>query len=461
MLLVIPVSPADKKLIPAFEIGFKNFSPGSGHKLLIVGTPQVEADALGLSMAIGKEFSQVSTFITPADNSMGWPIAMNSLFFQAVRHIEANYTAADAFLWMELDSAPLKQGWLTTIQQEYFADAPLAQKEGREFRSFMGVEVITRQTGGGFVKPVEETGTHMAASGVYPQDAATRIPILQYCQQVAIPFAEYVQYYTVPHLNRSKLIQHNWMTKNYRHENGQIISDSCSRFAFSTLGVHYNEPISPEAVFVHGIKDGSLQALLSGHAATVVKQEEVRPMESCLTNIPELQVIPESTLAEPNPVLFNDNLAEIEQKYDYFPEGKGTVVQDYEPLPIEDSLTITTFSDQKNWPTTGFDTEFIRRRDDEQRAKEAAAEPITQEQFIQQRTQQIETRIVAPVAVEAPVKFVKTRTGRGPGRPKKIKRQISDEERQRRADKMREVAAIAHKMRAEKKVAQQLQEVNA
>lgn len=483
MLLVIPVSNSDLKLLPAFLKGFENFHPGSGHKLLVVGNPSLDETLRSVEATLSKYFESTATFTTSVDNQMGWPLAMNHLFYETARHILFNYAPEDPFLWMELDSAPLKQNWLNTIATTYFADSQQAHLEGRTFKPYMGAEVITRESKNGEITPISQTGTHMASVGVYPQDVAARIKMLDITPNIQKAFYEYVQWYTVPNMQKTELIQHNWMTRNYRSENGQLVCDSCNRFAY---GVDYNEPVNPNAVLLHGVKDGSLQNLLgTGETPTLlppkpkeipqpIEVPKVDPKEELVTiywrddtgrmhgeeitrATLEARQAEEQRLAEKELALSKPVVPEVqtESKYDYFPEGKGTHSQPYEPLPQKNDEFTTSGSavldvyipPTENIPHVGFDKDFIQRRDDELRAKEVLLNNNAAESSV--TPQQAKDSLNS----EKPTTANRKRGKRGPGRPKKVKRTLTEEQRNQKAEHMR---AMQKRRWANK----QLQEVN-
>lgn len=461
MLLVIPVSSSDQKLIPAFLKGFENFHPGSGHKLLVVGNPAIEETVRSVEATLAKYFSSTANFLTSTDNRMGWPMAVNYLFYEASRHILQSYTPEDAFLWMELDSTPLKTNWLTTIATTYFADSSIALTEGRQPKLYLGAEVITRESRNGEILPISETGTHMGAVGVYPQDVATRSKMLKVTPNIQKAFYEYIQWDVVPNMQKSNLIQHNWMTRNYRRENtDEIVSDSANRFAY---GINYNEPVSPNAVLLHGVKDGSLQALLGGKelpqlsvAPPKVEPEQVEAvvpeneMVEVLTRDPatgritgeyisrkelELRQQEELRQAEIQAKQLMEKQA-IEAELNKFRESVQNDIQVGNQL-VEEAIN---GPELKNYPVPDVVPEVKELLDNRM---EPLPEPVLSNNN--------------PI-VEAVKKFEKTRRGRGPGRPKKQKRNLSDEQRIALQARMREVAKIAHAKRAEKN--QQGQEVN-
>jgi hypothetical protein len=59
-------------------------------------------------------------------------------------------------------------------------------------------------------------------------------------------------------LHATKFIHHHGRTHNYRREGDMIVCDDKDM----PDGISYNGPIPPEAVVVHGCKDGSLSRLL-------------------------------------------------------------------------------------------------------------------------------------------------------------------------------------------------------
>ena len=117
MLLVLPVSLSDHKLLPCVEKAFGIFPPGSGHKILVIGSPNVSKQVEQAAQALCGHFAgNASTYVFDMDCEMGWPTACNYYFQQAAWHVGANYD--EPWLWYEIDTTPTRAGWLDEIDSE-------------------------------------------------------------------------------------------------------------------------------------------------------------------------------------------------------------------------------------------------------------------------------------------------------------------------------------------------------
>jgi GT2 family glycosyltransferase len=117
MVLVVPVSLFDRKDIPLVEKAFEIFPPGSGHKLLVVGSPNVETEVKELSQKLCIHFAgNAQTFIFETDSNYGWPTACNYYAQQVAFYISDTFPPDTLWLWYELDCTPLKAGWLDEIE---------------------------------------------------------------------------------------------------------------------------------------------------------------------------------------------------------------------------------------------------------------------------------------------------------------------------------------------------------
>lgn len=261
MLLVLPVSQSDSHLIPNAEKSFALFPPGAGHKLVVVGSPNVAEEMNRLSGSLSQYFNEASVHFFDNDNFLGWPSACNYYFQQACFHI-ATYNVP--WFWYELDCTPLKEGWLSVIEAEY--------NEGPG--GFLGCLEQTYRGFDGRLLDGQDAGQHMAACGVYPGDITGTVVPLRGVSETDVVWWNFLQWYIAPVTRHTHLIQNNYKTHNYRKEDGEIVCDSCNNWAWEC---HYNKPINPKAVILHGCKDGSLFKLLDpivyGHTIQTLMYE--------------------------------------------------------------------------------------------------------------------------------------------------------------------------------------------
>lgn len=255
MLLVIPVSRADVRLIPAVEKSFATFPPGVENDLLIVGSPNVRDMAETLADSLSKYFNTVTRHQFQSDNHLGWPMACNFYFQQTCYIIRSFCVEHNPWMWFELDCTPVANGWLSKIEAEY-----------REAGSpFMGAKEKTIRGKNGVL--LDDAGYHMVATGVYSSDVVAWIPSLGGVSATMLPWWEFLQWQIMPRMAETKLIQENWRTINYRRENSSIICDSDANLAWT---IDYNKVILEDTVVVHGCKDGTLIDVLSHKTPTAI-----------------------------------------------------------------------------------------------------------------------------------------------------------------------------------------------
>lgn len=316
MLLIIPVSRSDKQLIPNAEKAFELFPPGNGHSLLVVGSPNVAAEMGELSGLLSKYFTGSGAYLLDHDSFLGWPGACNYAFQQTCFHLRGQ----GPWLWFELDATPIKENWLSTIEEAY--------KSGSS--RFMGCLERTYRGFNGELLSEEDGGKHMAACGVYPPDAADTIVPLKGVSETDIPWWSFLQWYIAPFCSHTNLIQNNYKTENYRVEktitdqdgercylNGEkrvghflreIICDSCNNTAWDN---HYNNRISHDAVLVHGCKDGSLLEMLTPQIKCQVPTEsEAASLSEAFSQLKELGA-EQKTLPPEAAKIIEDNFWEL------------------------------------------------------------------------------------------------------------------------------------------------------
>lgn len=256
MKLVIPVSKHDRHLIPSFVKCLDKFPMGTEHDLLIIGSKENEEVILDFEKQIKHLFDSSETHII-ADTMLGWPMSCNFYFQQACAHLRKD-KELDAFMWFELDTVPVKEGWLDLISFEYYSDTTRAVKEKRDPMIYLGAKERVYEGRNGELVPESVAGHKMAQVGVYSTEICDA-PVLNSLSMTTRHWTHVIQWYVVKELKDSPLIQNNWRTKNYRYSSGQIVCDSVANLAWD---VHWNKAVNEDAVLVHGCKDDSLVKLL-------------------------------------------------------------------------------------------------------------------------------------------------------------------------------------------------------
>jgi hypothetical protein len=284
MLLVIPVSLSDRHLIPFVERAFEMFPPGSGHQLLVVGSPNVMQDVAELAQKLCIHFAgNAKTHIFETDSALGWPTNCNYYFQQVVFYLPSFIQTPGLWFWFELDSTPLKAGWMDEIETVCTIERAKSLHDEAEPPKFFGLKERTYQEFRGELLPIEEAGEHMAPCGVYPSDMIDWVLTLRAISATNVPWYCFIQWYVLNDFQELPILQNNWKTGSYeRNADGQITCQSEANWAWDK---HFNDPIAPSTVLVHGCKDGSLTELL--HAEYEMLKDEGVPVAEYWTDYHE------------------------------------------------------------------------------------------------------------------------------------------------------------------------------
>ena len=173
----------------------------------------------------------------------GWPMSPNTMFALSVDWVErSGYTGP--WYFFELDNTPLRAGWADELQDEYLANE----------KPFMGVKHPNIWTSPDGTRS-QDGSFHMVGTGIYPSPFSPHSVLWRHLGTMA--FDAFLMHETVPNMTHTDLIQHNWCSKNYRRENGQIVCDPTEGHEID--GIH--NPVRPDAAVLHGCKDLSLLKL--------------------------------------------------------------------------------------------------------------------------------------------------------------------------------------------------------
>lgn len=247
MLVVIPVSNADEKLIPDFTSCLTLFGPYVKHDLLIVCRPSDALYGVRLFNKTRELFKSANIHVFNEDGIKGWPQGPNHYWKQTILFLNQR-TIKTPWLWMELDMTPLKRGWLDTLEEEY-------KECGKPCLGW--VQDTTTITSDGVVVPI---GKHLVGAGIYPADIDTVCKVWAYVDKISTAFDVLCQWELVPVTHHSLFFQHCFRTQNYKE-----IAMGCMRGEDNNNfpgGLRFDETIRGDAVLHHGCDDGSLARLL-------------------------------------------------------------------------------------------------------------------------------------------------------------------------------------------------------
>lgn len=424
MFTVIPVSLADKHLLPTLHKALSSFPPGRGHDLLVVGSPNARTQLQEAVTLFSPFFRRTATHILHCDNAYGWPRACNHYFQLTCYHIGNYVEAHQGWLWLELDSTPLKIGWLDEIEAAYYSERKKSEQEHRPMRRYMGVRERTLKSYGGELMERSQAGDHMASVGVYPGDIASSVKVLSSMGSQDVHFPVHMRWYSNKSLNETSLIQNNRETSNYREEEGKIVCDSISRNAWD---IHWNNPLSAQAVLLHGDKSGSLTELVAKEIAPIIVQpvsEEPEPAPK-----PEPPAL--SAIAERN--LIEQKVMAEQTQSQAAPSQHPQLRKPAKVMTLGERMAAAAGGGTPITVVTGEDAVKAIKEGTPQESPVIA--PIVAPIAVPEAAPQpVPEPPVAPPAAQKPVPRSKPR-----GKRKQLT--LSDEERKRRGDRMRQMAA--------------------
>lgn len=259
MLVVIPVSSSDADLISDFTAVMRHFGPYPGHQALVVVRPSDEAHARKVWEAVEGLFDSVDFHVFSQDGPIGWPQGPNFYWGTTAHHLQFERGNTLPWLWMELDTTPLKAGWLDALETEYrLAKMPL-----------LGMLETTHGVNAKGEKV--DMGQHIVGVAVYPPNLADYSTLWAYAPQMPTAFDVLCQWEFVPKSHNSALMQHGFRTQSYRrNEDGAFQGEDKNKFP---NGVRFDRPIRPDVVLFHGCDDGSLARLIMSEKDTQISDK--------------------------------------------------------------------------------------------------------------------------------------------------------------------------------------------
>jgi|688.fasta_scaffold11865_13 hypothetical protein len=247
MLIVFPFSKNDIHLAVPLMEWIRKLGPYPRHDLLLAYSEELsplQRETVAMNARkCGWRTPPVA--INALITHQSWPTAPNDIFRQCVVAAE---TMGRPWMFVEPDCTPIRRGWADMIADAYNENPAVP---------FMGVIDDTYVDLGG--NTLHKIGEHMCGCAVYPPALrAYTMAHLTCLDAFDLAIAKDIR----PHARSCPLMQDNWSTANYRWEGDRIECDPATlRVALS--GRSMTRPVRPEAVFLHGCKDGSLVRLLS------------------------------------------------------------------------------------------------------------------------------------------------------------------------------------------------------
>lgn len=292
MKVVIPVSHSDSRdLPPLVNILLKHGHIGQ-HSILLVPTPSCAELAHNEAVRLRTICEKVEVAVTPVEYAGGWPVAPNNHWHWTVTYLDGHRNR-DPWIWLEVDAVPMAAGWVSQIEEDY-------RRRGKPFYGFVKpLKFFKTGSEEVYHKPGEDM---LMGVAVYPPGISADIHIAPLFNNLGArgrsaqkqPFDMYLRWvFKHRGVYHSPLIQDLWRTENYRHRGNAIVCDPLNGEKFARGGT-----VSPEALLVHGVKDGSLQRLMLGEVKPeTVHTPATEPVVATVVQTPAAEVTPDDVLA--------------------------------------------------------------------------------------------------------------------------------------------------------------------
>lgn len=318
MKYIIPTSQSDIHRAREHALILKHFGGFENRELIYFATPSVEDEVHEIAAING-----ASVMAMELEPTSGWPVGPNQQFSALVLLLGA-MNNTDHFLWMEPDMVPIRKGWQTALENELIVKGT----------PFMGNIVPFGMSKNGKIV-YSEGDTMMMGCGVYPphmhSDERICWAIVNLGKQGSanprinnspVGFDVYLRNPMKSFgMSDTKLISDQWNTGEYFEDEGGL---HCEALPFDRPHRKRGGTIDPEAVLVHGCKDGSLEKLLFGavtsppaggllHAAfteEVVTNDREGTLEEQLAEDMESEAELAEELAQDDPVEVSDTTTE-------------------------------------------------------------------------------------------------------------------------------------------------------
>ena len=252
MLLVLPFTSLDSRLMLTLAKYLEFVGPYKSHEVLLVAPKDCEEILNEIREVIGDQFSKVYThFLT--NHRDGWPVGCNMMFHSVAYHI-MNTIQCKNWYFFEADNTPIKPNWMNTLSDEY-------DRVGRPFMGVIHGSFWRRGQGTPDDRFIQD-GSHLIGTSIYPQNAPAYSKLYKSIPYARIPWDVYWQWEIIKHAAGTSLIHHEWRTVKYKKNKttGEIKGERVPPGALP----YEPRPIPPDAVVVHGCKDGSLMQIMRG-----------------------------------------------------------------------------------------------------------------------------------------------------------------------------------------------------
>lgn len=244
MLVVIPVSASDAKILEDFCTAVKKMGPYE-HDVLFVARPSDISHLAEASDRLRGVFRGEEAHLFAEDGPRGWPHGPNFYWHQTILHLE-KIGNSDAWIWLEMDCTPLRVGWLDELAVEY-------RECGKPFLGMFGESTAVGKRGN-----VMLLSKHLVGVAIYPPRICDYLKIYEH-DEFGVAFDYLYQCDMIPQSHESNLMQHGFRTKMFHASEGVI---KCYDASNLPEGKRHDRPVNPRIALHHGCVDGSLSRLI-------------------------------------------------------------------------------------------------------------------------------------------------------------------------------------------------------
>ena len=248
MLVVIPISSSDEKLIENFCKTLTFFGPYKKHSALVVSRPSDASFCKVVFKKIKPLFKKTCFHLFETDGPIGWPSGPNFYWNRTIRFLE-NKKNKLPWLWMETDMIPVKSEWLDKIEKEY----------KKCNKNFMG---CVEPSSYGYWE-------HLSGCAVYPHNINKYCTWWKWVHKKNAAFDLICAKQIIPNSHNTKSIRNLFRTSNFELKNEKITGiinnkiDTKNDSAFFLEKKDYTNIIkNKKTLLIHGCKDETLSNLI-------------------------------------------------------------------------------------------------------------------------------------------------------------------------------------------------------
>lgn len=249
MLVVIPISSSDEKLIDNFCNTLHFFGPYKKHSALIVSRPSDASFSATVFEKIKKLFNQTDIHFFKENGPKGWPSGPNFYWNRTILFLKESENR-HPWLWMETDLIPIKSKWLDKIEKEY--------KNCK--KKFMGC-----------IEPASDGyWSHLSGCAIYPHNINKFCTWWKWVHKKNVAFDLICAKQIIKHSYNTESICNCFRTSNFELKEGKITAilknkktqQGSRSVLFFEKKDYTNIILNKKTLLVHGCKDETLSNII-------------------------------------------------------------------------------------------------------------------------------------------------------------------------------------------------------